>query len=207
MNQQGSGGFGHFLSQAFDYFVDLHHQAVRDIQTIFFSLFSRSRSEVPDFSSGDGQEGSPEEIFRDESINWIRNLIFDFYKAVNWSEPFILGLMAFHALMILAIVFTRKRTNIQGILLLICGMNWEIRDFQFFKNRNGSKWNAVNKKWNAKKKKKKMSLKQLSCAFFPQLWTNLLTIIGEAFRPKIISITTGFFLQSFSAARFSFIRS
>ena len=44
-----------------------------------------------------------------------------FVHAVDWREPWIIGLLAAEALLLLLIAATRRRTNFQGILFLVVG--------------------------------------------------------------------------------------
>ncbi|XP_031554740.1 transmembrane protein 18-like [Actinia tenebrosa] len=43
---------------------------------------------------------------------------FDFYKAINWREPWLSGLLIFHFLTFVTVILTRKHLNIQAFLFL-----------------------------------------------------------------------------------------
>ncbi|CAM8995881.1 unnamed protein product [Rhodiola kirilowii] len=42
-----------------------------------------------------------------------------FFHAIDWKEPWLLGLLSFHAILLLVILFTRKNTNFQMCLFLL----------------------------------------------------------------------------------------
>ncbi|XP_031247172.1 transmembrane protein 18 [Pistacia vera] len=42
-----------------------------------------------------------------------------FFHAINWKEPWLMGLMAFHVLLLIAVIFSRKNVNFQMCLFLM----------------------------------------------------------------------------------------
>ncbi|XP_008462809.2 uncharacterized protein LOC103501090 [Cucumis melo] len=41
-----------------------------------------------------------------------------FFHAIDWKEPWLMGLLGFHGLLLIITIFTRKRTNFQMFLFL-----------------------------------------------------------------------------------------
>lgn len=42
-----------------------------------------------------------------------------FFHAIDWKEPFLLGLLSFHALLFIVAIISRKNTNFQMLLFLL----------------------------------------------------------------------------------------
>jgi hypothetical protein len=45
-----------------------------------------------------------------------------FSAAVNWNETWIRGLIAFHIFMLLAVIITRKNSDVQSVLFIVLGL-------------------------------------------------------------------------------------
>ncbi|KAK3722096.1 hypothetical protein QZH41_019839 [Actinostola sp. cb2023] len=42
----------------------------------------------------------------------------DFYKAINWRETWLTGLMTFHVLTFISVLLTRNHTNVQAVIFI-----------------------------------------------------------------------------------------
>lgn len=74
-----------------------------------------------------------------------------FFHAIDWKEPWLMGLLGFHGLLLIITIFTRKRTNFQMFLFLlalagvyfaerinrILGKNWKNFATQNYFDPNG----------------------------------------------------------------------
>ncbi|KAI4313179.1 hypothetical protein L6164_026178 [Bauhinia variegata] len=74
-----------------------------------------------------------------------------FFHAIDWKEPWLIGLVAFHVVLLLVVVISRKNTNLQMILFLsalvgvylaerlnnILGKNWKSFSSQNYFDPNG----------------------------------------------------------------------
>ncbi|KAG2423228.1 hypothetical protein HXX76_015485 [Chlamydomonas incerta] len=71
--------------------------------------------------------GPLEEVFKDLKRQWqsfqeaepFLHVVQGFIHAVDWREPWIIGVLVFHAVMLLAALTTRKSGLVQGTLFLI----------------------------------------------------------------------------------------
>ena len=104
------------FADALDYFLKFHEEAIKDIQTFAFGLFRKSNS-IP---NNENNGTNPEE-FRDFGIKKIRAVVSNFIEVVDFTEPFIISIFVFHFILFSIIYLTRKRSNIQGLILTICG--------------------------------------------------------------------------------------
>ncbi|KXJ04224.1 transmembrane protein 18 [Exaiptasia diaphana] len=43
----------------------------------------------------------------------------DFYKAINWRETWLTGLIIFHLLTFISVILTRKHSNVQAVMFVV----------------------------------------------------------------------------------------
>eukprot|EP01038_Epipyxis_sp_PR26KG_P016594 gene16594-22659_t len=74
-----------------------------------------------------------------------------FSSAINWKEPFIIGLLSFHIFILIFVIATRSNTDVQAVIFLficgfvmllerintICGVHWRTFSTQNYFDTSG----------------------------------------------------------------------